>query len=124
MRQRFAACLVAAAAIALASEASAQTTFRMSVSVPQNSHYGNAIDAFAAEVEERTQGRYIIKNFYNSALGAEREATEGVQLGTIDMTMTSTGPIPNFVPEVAILDIPFLFRDYAHARGFLDSPDG
>jgi len=47
-----------------------------------------------------------------------------VQLGTLDLTMTSTGPVPNFVPEVAILDIPFLFRDYAHARSTLDGPIG
>jgi len=32
-----------------------------------------------------------------------------VQLGTLDLTLTSTGPLPNFVPDVAILDIPFLF---------------
>ena len=38
--------------------------------------------------------------------------------------MTSTGPVPNFVPEVAILDIPFLMRDYAHARAVLDGPIG
>ena len=38
--------------------------------------------------------------------------------------MTSTGPVPNFVPEVAILDIPFLIRDYPHARAVLDGPIG
>ncbi len=38
--------------------------------------------------------------------------------------MTSTGPIPNFVPEAEILDIPFLFRDNAHARAVLDGPIG
>ena len=43
---------------------------------------------------------------------------------TLDLTLTSTGPLPNFVPEVAILDIPFLFRDYAHARAVLDGPIG
>ena len=47
-----------------------------------------------------------------------------MQLGTLDLTITSTGPVPNFVPEVAILDIPFLFRDYAHARAVLDGPIG
>ena len=47
-----------------------------------------------------------------------------MQLGTLDLTLTSTGPIPNFVPEVAILDIPFLFRDYAQARAVLDGPIG
>jgi tripartite ATP-independent transporter DctP family solute receptor len=83
-----------------------------------------AIDAFAREVEQRTQGRYKVQNFYSAALGAERESVEGVQLGTLDLTLTSTGPLPNFVPDVAILDIPFLFRDYAHARAVLDGPIG
>ena len=104
--------------------AGAQTAMKMNISIAQNSHYGVAIDAFAREVEARTNGRYKIQNFYAGALGAERESVEGVQLGTLDLTMTSTGPIPNFVPEVAILDIPFLFRDYAQARAVLDGPIG
>jgi tripartite ATP-independent transporter DctP family solute receptor len=107
-----------------AAPAVAQTTMKMNISVAQNSHYGVAIDTFAREVETRTNGRYKIQNFYAGALGAERESIEGVQLGTLDLTLTSTGPIPNFVPEVAILDIPFLFRDYAHARAVLDGPIG
>src|SRR5438034_3894476 len=113
------------ALVALASHgALAQTALKMNISVAQNSHYGVAIDTFAREVEKRTSGRYKIQNFYAGALGAERESIEGVQLGTLDLTMTSTGPVPNFVPEVAILDIPFLFRDYAHARAVLDGPIG
>ena len=104
--------------------AAAQTTLKMNISLAQNSHYGMAIDAFAREVEQRTQGRYKVQNFYSAALGAERESVEGVQLGTLDLTMTSTGPVPNFVPDVAILDIPFLFRDYDHARAVLDGPIG
>ena len=102
----------------------AQEVMKMNISIAQNSHYGVAIDTFAKEVEARTNGRYKIQNFYSGALGAERESIEGVQLGTLDLTMTSTGPVPNFVPEVAILDIPFLFRDYGHARSTLDGPIG
>jgi TRAP-type transport system periplasmic protein len=102
----------------------AQTTLKMNISLAQNSHYGVAIDTFAREVEKRTNGRYQIQNFYAGALGAERESIEGLQLGTLDLTMTSTGPVPNFVPDVAILDIPFLFRDYGQARAVLDGPIG
>jgi len=104
--------------------ASAQTTMRISVSTAQNSHQGTAIDTLAKEVEKRTNGRYKIQTFYSGSLGAEREATEAVQLGTQDLTWTSTGPIPNFVPETKIFDVPFLFRDYAHARAVLDGPIG
>jgi len=96
----------------------------MNISISQNSHYGAAVDAFAKEVEKRTNGKYKVQNFYSGALGAERESIEAVQLGTLDLTMTSTGPVPNFVPETAILDIPFLFRDYPHARATLDGPIG
>ena len=110
--------------IVTAEMAHAQTALKMNISVAQNSHYGVAVDTFAREIEKRTNGRYKIQNFYAGALGAERESIEGVQLGTLDLTMTSTGPVPNFVPEVAILDIPFLFRDYAHARAVLDGPIG
>ena len=124
--KRFALSSLALASMSLvvAGGAAAQTTFKMNISVPQNSHYGAAVDKFATEIEKRTNGRYKIQNFYASALGNEREATEAVQLGTLDMCMTATGPIPNFVPELAILDIPFLFRDYAHARSVLDGPIG
>jgi tripartite ATP-independent transporter DctP family solute receptor len=102
----------------------AQTTLKMNISISQNSHYGVAVDAFAREVEARTGGRYKVQNFYSGALGAERESIEALQVGTLDLTMNSTGPVPNFVPEVAILDIPFLMRDYAHARAVLDGPIG
>jgi tripartite ATP-independent transporter DctP family solute receptor len=113
-----------AAGVTFSSLPSAQTTLRINIALAQNSHYGVAIDTLAREVERRTQARYKIQTFYSAALGAERESVEGVQLGTLDLTLTSTGPLPNFVPELAILDIPFLFRDYAHARAVLDGPIG
>ena len=119
--------LAMAAGVALAASvtpALAQTTMKMNISIGQNSHYGVAIDAFAREIEKRTAGRYKVQNFYSGALGAERESIEALQVGTLDLTMTSTGPVPNFVPEVAILDIPFLFKDYAQARATLDGPVG
>ena len=102
----------------------AQTTMRISISVAQNSHQGVAIDTFAREVEKRTAGRYKVQTFYSGSLGGERESIEAVQLGTQELAFSSTGPVPNFVPEARILDIPFLFRDKAHARAVLDGPIG
>ena len=117
--------LAAVTAIAVYSlPALAQETLKMNISIAQNSHYGAAVDTFARELEKRSNGRFKVQNFYSGALGAERESIEAVQLGTLDLTMTSTGPVPNFVPEVAILDIPFLFRDYAQARAALDGKIG
>ena len=111
-------------ALGFVAAASAQTTMRISISVAQNSHQGAAIDTFAKEVERRTAGRYKIQTFYAGALGGERESIEAVQLGTQELAFSSTGPIPNFVPETKILDVPFLFRDKPHARAVLDGPIG
>ena len=111
-------------ALGFVAAASAQTTMRISISVAQNSHQGIAIDTFAKEVERRTAGRYKVQPFYSGALGGERESIEAVQLGTQELAFSSTGPIPNFVTEARILDVPFLFRDKAHARAVLDGPIG
>ena len=110
--------------IGLASAALAQTTMRISISVAKDSHQGVAIDTFASEVDKRTGGRYKVQTFYSGALGGERESIEAVQLGTQELTFSSTGPIPNFVPEAKILDIPFLFSSKAQAQAVLDGPIG
>jgi TRAP-type transport system periplasmic protein len=109
---------------ALSSVAGAQASMKISISVAQNSHQGVGIDTFAKEVETRTKGRIKVQPFYSGSLGGERESIEAVQLGTQELTFTSTGPVPNFVPEARILDVPFLFRDKAHARAVLDGPIG
>jgi tripartite ATP-independent transporter DctP family solute receptor len=111
-------------ALGFVASAAAQTVMKISISTAQNSHQGVAIDVFAKEVEQRTGGRIKVQTFYNGALGGERESIEAVQLGTQELAFSSSGPIPNFVPDTKILDIPFLFRDKAHARAVLDGPIG
>ncbi|VWX62780.1 transporter [Burkholderiales bacterium 8X] len=110
--------------LGMACAAFAQTAMKISISTAQNSHQGVAIDTFAKEVATRTNGRYKVETFYNGSLGGERESIEAVQLGTQELAFSSTGPVPNFVPETKILDVPFLFRDKAHARAVLDGPIG
>ena len=115
---------LAAAALALAASAQAQTVLKIGYPTAKESHYGVGSTVFCDEIEKGTAGRYKCQQFPASALGGEREMIEAVQLGTQDIVNTSTGPLGNFVPEVKIVDIPFLFRDYAHARKTMDGPIG
>ena len=100
------------------------TTLKIGYATSKESHYGVGSTVFCDEVEKGTQGRYKCQHFANSALGGEREQIEAIQLGTQDLLNTSTGPVGNFVPEVRIVDLPFLFRDYDHARKVMDGPIG
>ncbi|MBL0946007.1 MAG: DctP family TRAP transporter solute-binding subunit [Hydrogenophaga sp.] len=115
---------VALAALFAASGVQAQTVLKIGYATAVTSHYGVGSTTFCDEIEKGTQGRYKCQQFPNSALGGEREQIEAVQLGTQDLVNTSTGPLGNFVPEVKIVDIPFLFRDYDHARKVMDGPIG
>ena len=117
-----AACL--SFALGASAFAQAPTVLKIGYATSKESHYGVGSTVFCDEIEKGTQGRYKCQHFANSALGGEREQIEAIQLGTQDLVNTSTGPVGNFVPEVKIVDIPFLFRDYDHARKVMDGPIG
>ncbi|WP_373946181.1 TRAP transporter substrate-binding protein [Paracoccus marcusii] len=91
---------------------------------PADSHYGDAARAFADTIAERSDGAFEIALRPAGALGGERDVIEGLQIGTVELTISSTGPIGNFVPEVYALDFPFLFDDYASAHAVLDGEIG
>ena len=87
--------------------------------------YNVGAQYFAKLVEERTDGRIKFKFYPDGQLGkGERELLEALQQGSIDLYVGSTGPLGGFSPSVQILDIPFLFRDYAHVDKVLDGPIG
>jgi TRAP-type transport system periplasmic protein len=102
----------------------AQTTIKIGYANTKESHLGVGATTFCDEIQAKTAGRYVCQHFPSSALGGEREMTEGLQIGTVDAANLTTGPLGNFVPEVRVLDLPFLFRDYDHARKTLDGAIG
>ncbi len=104
--------------------AAAQRVIEVGHSTTIDSHYGMGMTRFGEVLEELSGGELTLLQHPASALGGERELIEQVQLGILDMVITSTGPLPNFVPETQVLDLPFLFRDYDHARGVLDGEIG
>ncbi len=86
--------------------------------------YTLGIVRFAQLVRERSHGRIAIQIHHSRELGDERQVVEGLQLGTIQLTVTSTGPLGGFVPDMNVLDLPYLFRDAQHAYTVLDGPIG
>ena len=119
MHRRIALAAVIAASVA--APVAAQTQITIQHPLPLNSHYGAGAAAIKESFERASGGRYRVNIQRNDN---EREAIESVQIGTIECSLTSTGPVGNFVAEVRALDVPFLFRDTVHARGVLDSEIG
>ena len=97
---------------------------KLGYALAPNSHYGAGAAAWAESAQKGTSGAFAFKQFPPSALGGERELVEALQLGTVEAAIVSTGTLSNFVPEVGVTDIPFLFRNSAHARTVLDGQIG
>lgn len=91
---------------------------------PDGEAYSIGFEEYAKAVEEATDGKVQFDIFGNGQLGGERELLEGIQLGTLDMSLITTGVVTNFVPEVAAIEFPFLFRDLDHVYKTLDGEIG
>lgn len=104
--------------------AQSSKTLKFGYILSLNSQLGAGGAVFADEIAKRTNGRYKVDQYPNSALGGEVEMLKGVQLGTIDLAFITGAPLPNFLPEVGVFNIPFLFRDLTHAHAVLDGPIG
>ncbi len=81
------------------------------------------VDAFAAYVKEKTDGRIDIATFPMGQLGGERSMAEQVQSGTLQIASITTAVLQNFVPQAAILDMPFIFPNRKTAYATLDDPE-
>jgi tripartite ATP-independent transporter DctP family solute receptor len=72
------------------------------------------MEYLAERLKEISDGKMIIEIYPSEQLGNEKECIEGLQLGYMDMTKTSTGPMEAFVPRIRIFGIPYLFNDNDH----------
>jgi len=68
-----------------------------------------ALDMFKRMVESQTRGAIEVRAYHASSLGNEREALEGIKIGTIEMGTLSAGPVPGFFAPAMVYDIPYLF---------------
>lgn len=75
-------------------------------------------------IEKYSDGKVDFQVYTNGQLGGEREIVEGVSLGTIECGVVSTGPLPNFVPDFMVLDLPYLIKDKEKAFAILDDEIG
>ncbi|MEX2336383.1 MAG: TRAP transporter substrate-binding protein [Fulvivirga sp.] len=89
------------------------------------SHPVHRAMAFMSErLKEKSNGTVLIDIYPNQQLGSERETLELLQIGSLGMTKVSTGVLENFVPELKILGLPFLFRDKEHRFATLEGEIG
>jgi tripartite ATP-independent transporter DctP family solute receptor len=99
-------------------------TLKVGHTLSDTSHYQEGLTYFKEILAEKTNGEIDVEIFPNGSLGGERDMVEGLQIGSVDLVLTSTGPMSGFVEEITVVDLPFLFRDAEHAHAVLDGEIG
>jgi TRAP-type transport system periplasmic protein len=68
--------------------------------------------------------RIVVDERGSGALGSENAILAATQSGAVDMSVISGGVVSAVVPALGVFDIPFLFRDAAHAKAVAQGPVG
>lgn len=83
-----------------------------------------AAEKFKEEIDKALPGKYDVVVHHSASLGSETQVLQQLQLGTVQMSVCTTGPIEAFVPEIKALEMPFLFSSYEATDKVLDGPIG
>ena len=83
-----------------------------------------AMESFAAEVAERTNGEITMEIFHNGVLGSQPDAIEQVRLGIIDFGEFSLGPMGQSIPETNVVSLPFIFKSIPQMYELMDGDVG
>ena len=104
--------------------AQATTSLRFASGAPRTDTQYIAGQKFSELLKAKTNGALDLKLFPDSTLGNAQAAITGVRGGTIDMLVSGSNNFSGLVPLVGMFDIPFLFKDTAHAYRVLDGKVG
>jgi len=115
------ACVFAFSAASLASAAE-----KVNIAVVTGPTFVHTIAAqrMKEELDKALPGKYEVVVHHSAALGSETQVLQQLQLGTVQLSVCTTGPIEAFVPEIKALEMPFLFSSYESADKVLDGAIG
>lgn len=113
-----------AAVCLMAGTAHAAKTIKVGNFFPDSHPVNVALnESFKKEVESRSNGDLKVRVFSNGVLGGDEKLYNSVRGGTVEMAIIGN-IMENEVDYVGIIQLPFLFSNYAHAKSVFDSPIG
>ena len=113
-----------AAALLLATTALAQDAKPLTIKVgsvaPEGTPWSEWLDGVKSRLEKDSAGKLKLKLFLGGKLGGEKEMAEETRNGNLAMFGGSAGALATYVPELAGIELPYLFSSDAEADFVLD----
>src|SRR3979411_3497707 len=104
--------------------AQAKSVFKASDVQPPGYPTVAATENLGKKLEAATNGRLSVQMFPSMQLGGEKETIEQTQIGAIQLLRVSVGAMGPIVDDINVVNMPFLFKDTAHAHSMMDGPSG
>ena len=112
-----------AAGIFMPSIARAQaTTLRWATVLAPNHPQSIMMERIAKQVKEETAGAIDIQTFPGGQLGSSRDLVESTSSGVIQIVDEGAAQFGQFLPQISIIEAPYIWRDIQHMRNALSSP--
>jgi tripartite ATP-independent transporter DctP family solute receptor len=105
-------------------QAQSKSVFKASDVQPPGYPTVAATESLGKKLEAATGGRLSIQMFASALLGGEKETIEQTQIGAIQMLRVSAGALGPIVDDINVVNMPFLFKNTAHARKMMDGQVG
>ena len=118
------ASLLAAGLMTGALNSASADTLRFASEAPRSDTQFIAAEKFNELLKAKSGGALDVKVFPDSSLGAFQAAIGGVRGGTIDIAVSGSANFSGLIPLLGVFDIPFMFKDTAHAYRVLDGKVG
>ncbi len=113
-----------ASGAALPASAQAKAVFKASDVQPPGYPTVAAAENLGKKLEAATGGRLSVRMYPSMQLGGEKETIEQTQIGAIQLLRVSAGALGPIVDDINVVNMPFLFRNMAHAEQMMDGPIG
>jgi len=126
MRLGVAAGVLMAAGLGFGGAADAQEKMILKASDvhPEGYPTVQAVEDMGKKLSAATNGRLTVQMFASMQLGGEKEAIEQAQVGAIQFARVSVGALGPVIDDLNVFNLPFLFRDTAHAQKVMDGAIG
>lgn len=102
---------IVVSALLATSSIAAEYTLKFSHVVSPNTPKGKAADFFAKRLEELSKGRIDVQVYPSSQLYKDSAALKALRRNSIQMAAPSFSKFGKLVPQLALFDLPFLFKD-------------
>ncbi|MGI6038270.1 MAG: TRAP transporter substrate-binding protein [Limnochordia bacterium] len=104
--------------------ASGQVHLRLGHDQSTGHPYDLGAQRFAQGVEERTNGAVTVTIYPAAQLGDTPEQIEGLQMGTLDISIAGFSHVSQFIPQLGLFGVPYLIEDDDHFAAIFDGEIG